>query len=157
MRSKMLVVLVSLVMGLPVWCAAANDSQSKPLSPFEQSVMSAQKALLEAVEKGDVGYVQGVVMDDCVRIGTNGDADGKGEIVGEARHPAERSKQNQPILYEFRVIPLNDGAAVVIYNAVLPGSNPRYQHISNTWIKQGEQWKLKFQQSTPNLWSATDL
>jgi len=25
---------------------------------------------------------------------------------------------------------------------------PRYQHISSIWVKQGDLWKLKFQQAT---------
>jgi len=25
---------------------------------------------------------------------------------------------------------------------------PRYQHVSSVWVKQGDQWKLKFQQAT---------
>jgi hypothetical protein len=25
---------------------------------------------------------------------------------------------------------------------------PRYQHMSSVWVKQGEQWRLKFQQAT---------
>jgi hypothetical protein len=29
--------------------------------------------------------------------------------------------------------------------------------LSDTWVKQGGQWKLKFQQSTLNLWSSHDL
>jgi len=54
-------------------------------------------------------------------------------------------------------LPLNENAAVVTYNAVLPGEGARYQHLSNVWVKQGDQWKLKFQQSTPNLWSLGDI
>ena len=59
--------------------------------------------------------------------------------------------------YDFKVLPLNENAAVVTYNAVLPGEGARYQHLSNVWVKQGDQWKLKFQQSTPNLWSLGDI
>jgi len=33
----------------------------------------------------------------------------------------------------------------------------RYQHLSDTWVEQSGAWKLKFQQSTLNLWSAHDL
>jgi len=29
--------------------------------------------------------------------------------------------------------------------------------MSDTWAKDGGKWKLKFQQYTPNLWSATDF
>lgn len=138
--------------------AASPESQPKPLSAFDQSMITTEKNLLEALERGDVAYLQNAVADDFLAIGSNGDTGDKREIVGAARHPAApESKQAKPILYDFQVLQLNDSAAVVTYNAVLPGSNPRYQHISSTWVKQGDQWKLKFEQTTPNLWSATDL
>jgi hypothetical protein len=25
---------------------------------------------------------------------------------------------------------------------------PRYQHFSDVWVKQGDQWRLRFQQAT---------
>jgi hypothetical protein len=28
------------------------------------------------------------------------------------------------------------------------GPPPRYQHFSTTWVKQGDVWKMKFQQMT---------
>jgi hypothetical protein len=145
-----------LVLMLPLLVQA--ESPDKALSPFDQTMINTEKNLLEAMERGDVGYVQNAVADDFLGIGTNGDSGDKGELVGAARHPAHPdNKEPKPILYDFKVVQLNDAAAVVTYNVVLPGSNPRYQHISSTWVKQGDQWKLKFVQSTPNLWSATDL
>jgi hypothetical protein len=32
------------------------------------------------------------------------------------------------------------------------GPPPRYQHWTSVWTRQGDQWKLKFQQSTPTHW-----
>jgi hypothetical protein len=29
--------------------------------------------------------------------------------------------------------------------------------MTDTWAKVGSQWKLKFRQITPNLWSENDL
>jgi hypothetical protein len=151
--------MLALSLTLPLLARAASPaSEAKPLSAFDQSMITTEKDLLEALERGDIAYVQNAVADDFVSIGTNGDSGDKGEILGAARHPAPpEHKQSKPILYDFKVVQLNDSAAVVTYNAVLPGSNPRYQHISSTWVKQGDQWKLKFEQTTPNLWSAMDL
>jgi hypothetical protein len=57
----------------------------------------------------------------------------------------------------MQVVPLNENAAIVTWNEIDPGSTPKYVHLSAVWVKQDGQWKLKFQQSTPNVWSAYDL
>jgi hypothetical protein len=134
----------------------AFQNQSKPQSALEQTLISAEKNLMEAMERNDVAYARNAVSDDFYAIGTNGDSHSKGDLLEDMHEDGGKGK-GKPILYFFQVIPLNDGAAVVTYDMVKPGERPRYQHISNTWVKQGDQWKLKFQQSTPNLWSANDL
>jgi hypothetical protein len=134
----------------------AFQNQSKPQSTLEQTLINSEKNLMEAMQRGDVAYVRDDVSDDFYGIGTNGDSYGKADLL-EGMHEDGSKKKGKPMLYFFQVIPLNDGAAVVTYDMVKPGEHPRYQHISNTWVKQGDRWKLKFQQSTPNLWSANDL
>ena len=52
-----------------------------------------------------------------------------------------------------QVVPLNEGAAVVTYDVIIrmvhyDDETPRYQHISSIWVKQGNDWKLRFQQAT---------
>ena len=59
--------------------------------------------------------------------------------------------------YGFHVVKLDDDCAVVSYNLVVPKETPRYRHMADTWTKVGGQWKLKFRQITPNLWSAKDF
>jgi hypothetical protein len=58
--------------------------------------------------------------------------------------------------YDFHVVKLNDDSAVVAYDLIVPGVHSRYRHMADTWAKIGGQWKLKFRQITPNLWSETD-
>ena len=55
--------------------------------------------------------------------------------------------------YDVHVLPINDSAAIVTYDCIVRmrlGEDPvpRYQHITDIWVKQGEQWRLKFQQAT---------
>jgi len=55
--------------------------------------------------------------------------------------------------YEVSVVPVNETAAIVTYDCVVrmmvfDETLPRYQHVSNLWVKQGDQWRLKFQQAT---------
>jgi hypothetical protein len=136
--------------------AHAGTPQQSNLTSLQQELISTQKAFQSAQQRGDAEYVKNAVADDFLSIEANGNSSGKKELVGEI-HPPERPEPS-PILYDFNVIQLGDGCAVVTYNAVFPGSQlEKYQHVSDTWVKQGGEWKLKFQQSTLNLWSAHDL
>ena len=144
---------------LPLVPAAAelqHPPQGQPLSPFAQSLVDTQKAFLAALDKGDAAYVKNAVADDFVVIGTNGDTGTKAELLSYV-HPSEH-KGPAPILYDFEVVQLSDTAAVVTYKSATPhGGLDRYQHLSDTWVKVGNEWKLKFEQTTLNLWSAHDL
>lgn len=131
-------------------------AQESGTSSTQQELIDLQKAFLNAEERGDVEYVKNALADDFTSIETNGDSSGKNEFVRDI-HAPERPGPS-PILYDLKVIQLDQECAIVTYKAVFPGNQmERYQHLSETWVKQGGKWKLKFQQSTLNLWSAHDL
>ena len=136
--------------------AAAGDVPQQQAAPaFRQELLNTQKAFLDAMDRGDVNYVKAAVADNFMQIETTGDSSGKSELLHGLKPEKPGSK---PILYQFDVLELDSDCAVVTYNAVFHGSPiDRYQHLSYTWVKQDGQWKLKFQQTTVNLWSAHDL
>ena len=136
--------------------ANSDTTQQSNLSSVQQELISVQKAFIDAQERGDAQYVKNAVADDFMLIETDGNNTGKADFVRDV-HPPEHPGPS-PILYDFNVVQLDEGCIVVAYKAVFPGSHlERYQHLSGTWVKQAGQWKLKFQQSTLNLWSAHDL
>ena len=137
----------------PELAAAPLQGEGKILSPEAQAVLDAQKAAIEALKKGDAEFFRRTLTDDFTAIVTTGDMAGKDDFVEGVAGLHGKDLR----FYDFKVLPLNENAAVVTYNAVLPGEGARYQHLSNVWVKQGDQWKLKFQQSTPNLWSLGDI
>jgi hypothetical protein len=147
--------LMPLVVARPGNVNSDAPQQSNPIA-FQQELIRTQKALRDALDRGDAEYVKNAVADDFLSVETNGNSTGKKEFVRDI-HPSEHPEPS-PILYEFDVVQLDEGCAVVTYKAVFPGSQlEKYQHLSDTWVKQAGQWKLKFQQSTLNLWSAHDL
>jgi len=125
----------------------------KPLSAFEQELVSNEKRFTQALEDKNVAYVNQTVSDDFMGIGTNGDFFEVGDLLDDAKEGVPKDFR----VYDLRVIRLDAGCAVVAYNTIAPGARPRYQHMSDTWTKQDGQWKLRFRQATPNLWSANDL
>jgi hypothetical protein len=143
-------------------CASAlaamgtQGTQPSSGSSIQHELIDLQKAFVDAQERGDADYVKNALADDFISIETNGDTSGKKDFVRDI-HPEEHPGPS-PILYDFKVVELDEGCAVVTYKAVFAGNQlERYQHLSDTWVKQGGKWKLKFQQSTLNLWSAHDL
>ena len=133
--------------------AFAQTPQSKPLSPFEQELVNNENQFMQALAEKNVAYVNQSVADDFKGIGTNGDFYDRDELVGMAHEGLPKDVR----VYEVRVVRLNDDSAVVTYNLIIPGGRPRYRHMSDTWAKEGGKWKLKFEQTTTNLWSATDF
>ncbi len=150
MRSVLLLwgtVLVSVTLAL------SQTPSSKPVSAFEQQLIDQQKQFLQATQAKQTTVVDRAVADDFQGIATNGDFYDRSEVV----ESAEKGMPKDTRAYDFRVFKLNDDSAVVAYNLIIPGEHPRYRHMADTWAKIDGQWKLKFRQITPNLWSANDL
>jgi ketosteroid isomerase-like protein len=122
----------------------------KPPTPLEQTLLSNNKAVSEAYKNKDIDFLKRTVTDDFVAIGTGGKPSGKADLIENMRE----TKIDDYRPYEAKVVSLTDDAAIVTYDCVVRMQVydevvPRYQRISDVWVKQGDQWRLKFQQATP--------
>ena len=133
--------------------AVSQSSAAKPLSAFDQQLTDQQKHFLQATDARNTSVVDHAIAEDFQGIGVNGDFYDRSEILDATKE----AKPKETRAYEFHVIRLNDDSAIVAYNQIVPSDHPRYRHMSDTWVKTDGQWKLKFRQITPNLWSANDL
>jgi hypothetical protein len=140
-------ILVSVTMAL------SQAPSSKPVSAFDQQLIDQEKQFLEATQTKNATVVDRAVADDFQGIATNGDFYDRSEVVESAQAGMPKDTR----AYDFHVVKLNDDSAVVAYNLIVPGEHPRYRHMADTWARIDGQWKLKFRQITPNLWSANDL
>ena len=136
-----------------VTLALSQTPSSKPVSAFDQQLIDQQKQFLQAAQSKQTTVVDRAVADDFQGIATNGDFYDRSEVVESAQAGMPKDTR----AYDFHVVKLNDDSAVVAYNLIVPGEHPRYRHMADTWAKIDGQWKLKFRQITPNLWSANDL
>jgi hypothetical protein len=136
-----------------VTLALSQTPSSKPVSAFDQQLIDQQKQFLQAIQTKQATAVERAVADDFQGIATNGDFYDRSEVV----ESAEKGMPKDTRAYDFHVVKLNDDSAVVAYNLIVPGEHPRYRHMADTWARIDGQWKLKFRQITPNLWSANDL
>jgi hypothetical protein len=129
--------------------AAYPSDEAKAHSPEAEQLIALEKALPDAQKKHDRDFYKRTLTDDFVSVGTDGKVHPKDEILGDL--PSTKLSEYRP--YNIQVVPLNEGAAVVTYDAIVrmehyDDETPRYQHISSIWVKQGDQWRLKFQQAT---------
>ena len=135
-------------------CAVFSQTQaSKASSPFDQQLIANQKQFLQALMDKNAGQLNQSISDDFKGIQTNGDFYDRREVISSDQ--GELPKDT--LSYGFQVVKLDDDCAVVTYNLVVPKESPRYRHMADTWTKVNGQWKLRFRQITPNLWSAKDF
>jgi hypothetical protein len=127
---------------------------SKPLTPLEQTLMSAEKSFVDAAKKGDAAFFKRTLTDDFSFVGSDGQLADRQEMIDQRSEPGF---DVQP--YNMKVMSITDAVAIVTYDVVLrvpkeedQGPPPRYQHFSTVWVKQGEAWKMKFQQTTASHW-----
>ena len=151
---------VSSCLAIALACPAVNAARSSNPSQatMQQALIEAQQALASAQQRKDAAYLERTLAPDFFQVETSGDTTDKEDLVKDLPD----SDLTQAILYNFKVVPLNETAALVSYDAVFRHSSKdtgarRYQHVSSVWVKQADAWKLKFQQASPNRWSADDL
>jgi hypothetical protein len=134
-----------------VGLAQGSGNSAKPLGPLEQTLIAHTKAVPEAQKSKNVDFLKRILTDDFLFVGSEGRLHDKEEIVESTRD----GELKDFYTYNLRVLPVDDEAAVVTYDCIIhmpegdaPGMAPRYQHISDLWVKQDDQWRLKFQQAT---------
>jgi hypothetical protein len=130
------------------------NGPSKPLTPLEQSLMSAEKGFIDAAKKGDPAFLKRTLTDDFSFVSFDGELASRQDMIdGLAEGGLDL------LAYDMKVLSISDTAAIVTYDLVLrvpavedQGPPPRYQHFSTVWVKQGDTWKMKFQQQSVAHW-----
>jgi hypothetical protein len=133
---------------------AGNARADKVPSEFEQTMMTAEKGFIDAAKKGDVAFFKRTLTDDFSFVSFDGQLYNRQEMLDQY------GQAGTDILpYEMKVVSVGEGVAIVTYNVVFrvppaedQGPPPRYQHFTTVWVKQGDGWKMKFQQMTAAHW-----
>jgi ketosteroid isomerase-like protein len=147
-------VLFLILLSVPLAAFAQANAPSKPLTPLEQALISAEKSFIDAAKKGDAAFLKRTLTDDFSFVGFDGQLADRQEMIDQL------SAGGVDLLaYDTKVISVSDDVAIVTYDVVLrvppsedEGPPPRYQHFSTVWVKQGEVWKMKFQQQSVAHW-----
>jgi hypothetical protein len=125
----------------------AEDSGS-----LVQVLMEKSNEVQSLRKSKDVNGIKSLLTDDFDYVGGDGRLHHRDELLGDMQDGALRDFK----LYDSRAIQIDSGTALVVYSAILdmregddPGMAPRYQKVSDLWVKQGSEWRLKFEQATP--------
>jgi hypothetical protein len=124
--------------------ALAEDSPASPL-------VDKSKAVLQARKGKDASQLNQTLTGDFISVGSEGKLHDRSEMIDSAREGELQDFQ----AYNFRVIRIDHAAVMVTYDCIIkmpegdaPNMAPRYQRISDLWVNDGGDWKLKFQQAT---------
>jgi hypothetical protein len=154
MKLHWVVMTTLLCLGTGYAEAGQAPANAKASTPLGQAMITNEKNFIAAAKKGDADYFKRTLTDDYSMVGVDGQLHDRQEAVGEVG-----SGGVNLMPYNMKVVEIGDGAAIVTYDVVMQippsedqGPPPRYQHWSSTWVKQGDTWKLKFQQTTPTHW-----
>ncbi len=150
-RCAALLLLLSSAAG---FARAGQARADKVPSEFEQTLMTAEKGFIDAAKKGDVAFFKRTLTDDFSFVEFDGQLYDRQEMLDQF------GQAGTDILpYEMKVVSAGEGVAIVTYNVVYrvppsedQGPPPRYQHFTTVWVKQGNVWKMKFQQMTAAHW-----
>jgi hypothetical protein len=134
--------------------APRASAPEKPLSPLEQSLMAAEKSFVDAAKKGDIAFFKHTLTDDFSFVAFDGQLAERQDMLDQF---ADGGLDLMP--YNMKVVSAGDGVGIVTYDVVVrvpptedQGPPPRYQHFSTVWVKQGDVWKMKFQQMSVSHW-----
>jgi hypothetical protein len=131
----------------------AQASQSTENSGSLVQVLTEKSNEVHSLRKSkDVNGIKMLLTDDFDYVGGDGRLHHRDELLGDMQDGTLRDFK----LYEPQAVQIDSGAALLIYNAIVdmregddPGMAPRYQKVSDLWVKQGSDWRLKFEQATP--------
>jgi hypothetical protein len=154
MKSVWTICALPLVITVGIPGSAQAVPSAKPLTPLEQTIIAQEKSYIAAAKNGDAEYFKRTFTRDYSQVGIDGQLQDRQEVLGDL---GGGGVQLTP--YNFKVLPAGEATAIVTYDAVVQvppeedqGPPPRYQHRTSIWVKQGDAWKLRFQQFTPTHW-----
>jgi hypothetical protein len=142
-----------------ILCVASFARAAAPSSDADPGAMIAKsKAVLEAIKAKDVETLDRLLADNFRSVDLAGDFGGRQEMLGSAHEGSLKDF----LFYNPQTFQIDNDSILVSYNTAITLSDaameelvddnitwPRYSKVSDLWVRQGSEWKLKFEQITP--------
>jgi hypothetical protein len=139
-------ILFAVLIFLSISCCAQNAG----IGATQQTLIDQTQAVAQAQKSKDGDTLKRLLTDDFQQVGSEGRLHDKDDFTGDAKD----GKLTDYTLYNLKFLPIDDNAAIVTCDAIIHGTEgdnvlvPHYQHLSFVWVKQADQWRLRFQQAT---------
>src|SRR6202167_6461336 len=140
-------IVFAILIFISVNCAAQTAASATQL---QQALVAQTQAVAQAQKSKDGDTLKRLLTDAFQQVGSEGKLHDKDDFTGDAKD----GKLTDYTLYNLKVLSIDENAAIVTYDAVIHMTEgddllaPRYQHLSDVWVKQGDQWRWRFQQAT---------
>jgi hypothetical protein len=142
-----------------IFFAACFAQSAQPSSdPELQALISKSRAFLEAEKSKDVSAMNDLLADDFRSVDMAGDLGSRQGMLGAAKEGFLKDF----LFYEPQGFRIDNDSIMVSYNTAITLSDamikqlaednlafPRYFKVSDLWVRQASDWKLKFEQTTP--------
>jgi len=142
-----------------ILCAASFAQAAPPSSDADaQAMIAKSQAVLEAIKAKHVHALDGLLADNFRSVDLAGDFGSRQEMLGSAHEGFLKDF----LFYNPRTLRIDNDSILVSYNTAITLSDaameelvddnitwPRYSKVSDLWVRQGSEWKLKFEQITP--------
>ena len=150
---------VFVLSSVSILCVASfAQAMSQASDADEQAMIAKSKTVLEAIRAKDGQTLNGLLADNFRSVGLAGDFGSRQEMLGLAHEGFLKDF----LFYNPRTFRIDNDSILVSYNTAITLSDaaieelvddnitwPRYSKVSDLWVRQGSEWKLKFEQITP--------
>jgi hypothetical protein len=152
MRMKILFAVLFLTVLLLPDAVAQSAASSQDSSSLAQQLTAKSDQVQSLRKLKNISGIKLLLTDDFEYVGGDGRLHHRDELLDDMQDGTLRDFK----LYDPRAIQIDSGTALLTYSAILdmregddPGMAPRYQKVSDLWVRQGDDWRLKFEQATP--------
>lgn len=108
---------------------------------IEQVIFENEKSLLDFPNRASVKFLDNILADDFIEVGSIGKRWTKSEII-------ERLKVSEPIDYELREFKISSLSDSVVLATYLVKLNNIWSFRSSIWVCDNNGWRMKYHQGT---------